>query len=785
MVNKKMKNITKILSSTFIVACVFTFGASMSAIKANAQVVSTECQLITNLLSSQSRIDNLISTGVFTVEQIQALRDRCIATSTIPTLITMNSTYSGFSNFPKAFFASSSIPIIDVLHGTDMQYLSLKDMHNGLTPYDFTKIEYEEDVNGATTPTGIKLGKYTSPSLNNGHYSWAVMAHEQGHNFFGGTSSFYNTVAAGQPFLQESLAVLSAQYSQNYIISSNSTQLTSQVLADMSYAFAVERKYQEDMYNRYVNDGRKFSISDVLTSQALDYKMIKYAETYGWDKIKTLSKAFEQSNESKFTFQKDGVTAEEQSTYIVAALSVSFGKDLRSDFINLNFPINNNLYDIIIQNLSPTSTQPSITVISPNGGETWQVGTNRNIKWNSLNFSTSSTVYIELRPKNFNAGSVFKIATPFAVDRYYNWPIPKNITSGQYVIELYKADQNGNINLNESAKDVSDNYFTISDVSTLTASCFATPSIANTGDMVNWTVKVSGGNGYNFNWSGTDGLAGTGPGVSKVYNTSGTKMASVIVTSGSEKAIVSCSIPIVSSNSFPVSANTAAKCDQGIDISWANINTTEYWIARNDVKSDFEILKYDLSLSAKLNNNYRDITAPAGTTQYYRVWYKDAAGKWIGSVIVSAVSAPKCEVIKPPVNTISTSTPIVVSSLNMSGVWNHSFNWDGGGDAAKTTLSQNGSSYSGTSISTIDGTKYEIEGSISGNNIKEKWSTDGYTAYLIGTINSDGSSYSGNFTDTIGNQNGTFTGKKTALSSNSAAILTAWESFIKLFQPTF
>lgn len=109
-----------------------------------------------------------------------------------------------------------------------------------------------------------------------------------------------------------------------------------------------------------------------------------------------------------------------------------------------------------------TTSPYTVTVLSPNGGEKWQIGSTYNITWKTTNFPNGSTVYIELRPNNFNIGSVSKIAAINAAEGYYSWKIPSTIVPADYIIEMYKADANGNIDQNTTAKDVSDQPFTIS-----------------------------------------------------------------------------------------------------------------------------------------------------------------------------------------------------------------------------------------------------------------------------------------------------------------------------------
>lgn len=79
-------------------------------------------------------------------------------------------------------------------------------------------------------------------------------------------------------------------------------------------------------------------------------------------------------------------------------------------------------------------------------------------------------------------------------------------------------------------------------VSPLYVQCYPQPLTANVGDSATWVSNVSGGVGsYSYSWSGTDGLTGAGPSISKVYYTSGSKSATMTVSSGSQTKSVSCS----------------------------------------------------------------------------------------------------------------------------------------------------------------------------------------------------------------------------------------------------
>jgi len=262
--------------------------------------------------------------------------------------IAIEGAYSGFYNFPKEFFDKSIVSKEQIVKVTDAQYLSLKEMHNGISPYNFAKIEYEFSAYGSSTPNGLKLGVSAFPGQNSGHLRFEVMGHEQGHNFFGATSGFYGTLAFPYPFLQESLAVLSAFYTYHHILANlEEFGIDENTRNSLDFDFANGRRYQKGQYEYYISQGKNFDIKEVLTSQALDYKMIVYGETYGWEKLKKLAKAFQNGISNQFTFQNDGVSDVEQSTYIIAALSASFDKDFRQEFRDLNFLIDDTLYQEI------------------------------------------------------------------------------------------------------------------------------------------------------------------------------------------------------------------------------------------------------------------------------------------------------------------------------------------------------------------------------------------------------------------------------------------------------
>ena len=293
-----------------------------------------------------------ISTEAFGGSKISS-KTFSVTVPRIDELITLQGSQSIFFKFPKRFFDESIVVDKQILAVTDAQYQSLKKMHNGATPYLITKIEYDPVVYGMTSPEGIVHGDSAFPSLNGGDPRWEVMAHEQGHNFFGGTSAFYYLIAFPGPFLQESFAVLSAFYTYYDIVENAKTYgINESALNSQRSDFMAGRDYQKQQYEAYIKGGAVFDIDNVLTSQVLDYVMILKGEQYGWGKYERFSRAFDDQIASQFTFQNDGVSGIEKSTYVIAALNAAFNNDFQKEFIGLNFPIDKSLYNEVFTKIS-------------------------------------------------------------------------------------------------------------------------------------------------------------------------------------------------------------------------------------------------------------------------------------------------------------------------------------------------------------------------------------------------------------------------------------------------
>lgn len=115
-------------------------------------------------------------------------------------------------------------------------------------------------------------------------------------------------------------------------------------------------------------------------------------------------------------------------------------------------------YRPVLTYTSTSSTQPSITVLSPNGGENIQTGQTYAIRWNSANIPPNATVKIGyyLGPLLDGLAQVAQVSNT----GIYNWTIPSTQSVGtQYKIGIeYRSNQNTE---GVTAADSSDSYFTI------------------------------------------------------------------------------------------------------------------------------------------------------------------------------------------------------------------------------------------------------------------------------------------------------------------------------------
>lgn len=106
------------------------------------------------------------------------------------------------------------------------------------------------------------------------------------------------------------------------------------------------------------------------------------------------------------------------------------------------------------------STAPAVSVVSPNGGESWRVGTSQVIRWNSVNFPTNALAMINLL--NTSGIAVRNIAINMANSGSYTWTVPN--LPGTYKVGVLVSGFVGGVL--RTATDTSDATFLIASATT-------------------------------------------------------------------------------------------------------------------------------------------------------------------------------------------------------------------------------------------------------------------------------------------------------------------------------
>ncbi|WP_114783759.1 Ser-Thr-rich GPI-anchored membrane family protein [Botryobacter ruber] len=106
-----------------------------------------------------------------------------------------------------------------------------------------------------------------------------------------------------------------------------------------------------------------------------------------------------------------------------------------------------------VSNSAFTISKPTITVMSPNGGEKWYNGQVKQIRWTSNALAASTFVKIEYSATN---GASWTVVTESAANSgLYDWTIPSGVTSDQVLVRITSLTYS-------SVSDTSNSQFSIS-----------------------------------------------------------------------------------------------------------------------------------------------------------------------------------------------------------------------------------------------------------------------------------------------------------------------------------
>jgi hypothetical protein len=136
-----------------------------------------------------------------------------------------------------------------------------------------------------------------------------------------------------------------------------------------------------------------------------------------------------------------------------------------------------------------------------------------------------------------------------SVDKRYNSPGYKNasvrVTSGTQTVS---RNCDASAYIRDDGRDHDYDYDYDHDYDNdrdFSVSCSANTTRTAVGNTVRWTAYVSGGNGYNYTWDGTDNLHGSSQSIYVTYDRTGQKYASVKVRSNGRTITRSCSNSVI------------------------------------------------------------------------------------------------------------------------------------------------------------------------------------------------------------------------------------------------
>lgn len=110
---------------------------------------------------------------------------------------------------------------------------------------------------------------------------------------------------------------------------------------------------------------------------------------------------------------------------------------------------------------------------------------------------------------------------------------------------------------------------------TFTGACAVTPGSGTIGSLFTWSASATGGTGaYSYSWAGDEGLTGASQTVTKLYATAGAKNGTVVITSGSESILRSCSVTVTTTTAETpfdgMCAVSPATASVGETVQWSS-----------------------------------------------------------------------------------------------------------------------------------------------------------------------------------------------------------------------
>ncbi|MGD2250281.1 MAG: PEGA domain-containing protein, partial [Candidatus Methanofastidiosia archaeon] len=346
----------------------------------------------------------------------------------------------------------------------------------------------EPGKNGAhsiwyTDPICVAIGENFSMSTDEG-IKWVVLFHELGHNFTLNTPPHYpfggNLDGGANALYSESIArifqiVTACELINNY----EDYGLTEDIVFKIKQDTIDSMNNLYDIYKEYESfsswGNKKNETKETFVTIA--YKFFENAKKseIGYriavKRMMEFFQTFDKDIKEKYSPNKNSEPAAEEfrATYMVVALSYAFSEDLRKEFRDLNFPINDEIYNQLYDRVTKPEKKLDASISMKDLASSYEPGDTLKIETYVKNtgdishkFIVGCTIIDPYENENDIPYKTVELNSKESETVHYSYDIPSNAPDGRYqvVVSIWEKDAGGGELENRLDRD--DEYFNIS-----------------------------------------------------------------------------------------------------------------------------------------------------------------------------------------------------------------------------------------------------------------------------------------------------------------------------------
>lgn len=291
-----------------------------------------------------------------------------------------------------------------------------------------------------------------------GSIGYSAFFHEMGHNYtLNSPGAYYyggRIDGNANAIYSESMANM-FQHAAGYEIVNNYQRygLSEDLMWDIQSSLISSINVVRASFDNYLNNGKKFvswndpntTVDETSTTfMTIAYKFCEQAENTGQaykaplKRMMKLLQGFNPSWSQRYDQSHNTAAADTfRASLMVTAMSYGFGKDLRSDFRNLNFPISDEIYNQLYNSVTSINDEPRGTpIVSPlmqNYPNPFNPGT-------TISYSLPKTANVSLKVFNLLGQEVAVLVNEQRSPGYYQVQWNATVPSGIYFYRLQAGD---------------------------------------------------------------------------------------------------------------------------------------------------------------------------------------------------------------------------------------------------------------------------------------------------------------------------------------------------------